>query len=290
MEDSEDANYAADLLLDDNVFHNACGSGIPAEGNPEPQSQASSSEDPFTKLQNLMTASFASMRSDSLVLSGQLGMLQPNVATLSTTVATMKSDFSSINNRLNGVSSQAEDNQNGIEGLNKKISNMQASQAALLEEKVSESVAKEIARAAPAPSVKILQQMDKMSKELDRLKAVSAVKQMAGARDNGGSRASVRSEAEDDEKLYWAARKKLRLSPVVGKDTPSLMMAAYAFLGEKMSIPTTELQEGAIIDVKKVSGRRRAVSQNEVVITCDSVQTRDCFASYAANLAQWRGV
>ena len=289
LENSGTIGSVSDLLLDDNVFHDACGSGTPTEENPGGSSQKNPSEtdDPFTKLHNLMATGFTSMKSDNLVLSGQLGMLQTNVNTLNTTVATMKSDFGVINDRLNSVSSQTESNKKGIEGINKKISNLQANQSALLEEKVTKAVAKEMAKVATG---ELAQQVDKMSKEIDRMKAVNALHQLAGTRNTGGARSSVRSEAEDEEKQYWAARKKLRCSPVIaGPGANDLVEAAYAFFKEKLSIPAGELHESAVLDVKKIPGRRKSFAQNEVVITCDSVQTRDCIASYAANLAKWRG-
>ena len=81
-------------------------------------------EDPFAKLHEVMAMNFVSMKSDNHVLSGQLGMLQTNVTTSNTTVATMKTDFRAINDRLNSVTSQTESNKRGIYDINKKLTAM----------------------------------------------------------------------------------------------------------------------------------------------------------------------
>ena len=60
-------------------------------------------------------------------------------------------------------------------------------------------------------------------------------------------------------------------------------------MGEVLEIPQGELHEDAVVNVRKVPARKRNKIMNEVVITFDSIQMRDCVASYASNLANYKG-
>lgn len=296
-DNSGNLNNSSELLLDSNVFldENALGDG--EQGVPPSAATAAAPNvavDPFAKLHALMESNFASIKSDTQTMSGQLGMLQSNVNNLNTTVSNMKTDFDSLNGRLTSVTAQAVANKCGISNINKQLKEMQARQDGKIEERVSEAVASEIQRTGASARIpeEVNQKLDRMTKELDKVRALQAVQQMSSNHSRTGSQSGARrpSAAEDESRQYWEARKKIRCSPVdPGKDNQDLYKNACAFLDEALAIPEGELAECAVVHVKKVPGHKRNNNQREVVITFDTVQTRDCVASYAPNLAHWRG-
>ena len=95
---------------------------------------------------------------------------------------------------------------------------------------------------------------------------------------------------EEEARQYWAARKRIRCSPIAqGKDRNDLLRNTDAFFEHRLAIPPGELHGDAVMDVQRIPGRKKNRNQNEVVITFDSIQTRDCVASYASNLANYNG-
>ena len=228
-------------------------------------------------------------------MSGQLGMLQSNVSNLNTAVTTMKSDFDGLNSRLTNVTAQAVANKCGISNINKQLKDMQTKQQSSIEEKVAESIARELEKVSaagmPAPDGSdMARRLDKIDKELDKMKTLQTGQQMASSQRPRSQTSRFSSVAEDESQQYWAARKKIRLSPVeMGNGADEATRNAYDFLENVLDMPKDEIPDGAILGVRKVPGRRKNYAQNEVIVTFDSVQTRDCVASYAPNLADWRG-
>ena len=109
-------------------------------------------------------------------------------------------------------------------------------------------------------------------------------------------RANIRNErsqtsvADDETRQYWAARKKIRCAPVPqGQDRNEFLSNADAFFADKLCIPYGELHQNTVIDVQREPGRKRNTTLHEAIITFDSVQTRDCVAPYASNLANNSG-
>ena len=292
FENSGTLDLSADLLLgDSNVLAdtNISQAALPDEPA-EATAKAGPSQaavdvptDPFAKLHMVMEMNFASIRSDNQTMSGQLGMLQSNVASLRT-------DFDGLNSRLTNVTAQAVANKCGISNINKQIKDMQNKQQERIDARVAETVALEMEKAGAAAGVpgEVSQRLDKLDKELDRMRALQTVQQMSSRPGNINPRRV--SAVEDESAQYWAARKKLRCSPIdAGKSNDEMLKNTYAFLQNVLDMPADELPDDCITGVKKVPGRKRDDTKKEVVITFVSVQMRDCVASYAPNLADWRG-
>ena len=288
------SDISTDLLLgDSNVLANTQPSqaGSSASSRAE-DADATTAEDPFTKLHKLMVLNFASIKSDAQTLSGQLGMMQNNLTNLDTTVKTMKSDFDGLNGRLSNVTAQAVANKCGISNINKQLKDMQNKQKEEMETCVADSVAREIGKhraiVAEIPD-EVSIKLDKMHKELDKMKALQTVQQMAASQ-RPGNHGRRPSSAEEESRQFWNARRKIRCSPIdAGNNGQDLLRNTYQFLEKVLGVPGGELPGDAITDVRRVPGRKRSLTQNEVIITFDTVQTRDCVASYAPNLADWRG-
>ena len=249
--------------------------------------QPNEADDPFTKLHKFMELNFASIKSDTHVMSGQLGMLQSNVSNLDTTVKTMKSDFDGLNIRLTNVTVQAVANKCGISNINKQRKEMQSKQRADIDARLAAAVAKEVERVSVPDDMSC--RLDKLDKELDRMKVLQMVQQMSTGQRRMTQRTGS-SVAEDESQQYWATRKKIRCSPVeMGKDETETINNAYRFLECVLAMPKEEIPEGTIVGDKKVPWRKPNATQKEVVVSFDRVHARDCVASYAPNLADWRG-
>ena len=295
LENSGTLDISSDLLLgESSVFPESQAPKTTSNtGNEETTSNTGNEAiDPFSKLQSFMEMNFASIKSDTATMSGQLGMLQNNVSNLNSSVQTLKSDFDGLNGRLTNVTAQAVANKCGIANVNKQLKEMQAKQADTISERVAEAVAAEMGKVRADVPVDVATKFDKINKEIDRMKALQTVQQMKpGPRGQGLPDAARRpSSAEEESRQYWAIRRKIRCSPVdPGRDGAELLRNVHAFFKNVLAIPEGEVPDDAIMDVKKVPGRRRSQNLQEVVITFDSIQTRDCVASYAPNLADWRG-
>ena len=291
-----------DMQDDDDVFTEvdtpvAVGGGASAApagavpAGPVPAGTQALPLDPLAQLQALMLANFATMKNDNQAMSGQLGVLQSNVASVNNTVDTLKSEMEGISNKLTDVTAQVVTNKCSINELKKKMNNIQQEQKETIEKTVAASVTREIQKVKiPEIPNHINQQLDKMSKELDKLRAVQTVQSMANNQREAlqTSRPSFGS-GESDERQYWEARRKLRCSPIGGPGCSDLLADTHHFLSQILAIPEGELHDSAVSEVRRVPGRKRGFNMNEAIITFDSVQTRDCVASYASNLSEYRG-
>ena len=260
--------------------------------------QPETTEDPFDRLTRMMTANFAAMKNDNVALSGQLGLLQNNVLDMSETVDNLKSEVGGMNKRLTNVTAQAVTNKCGITSLNKKLSEMQETNAREIGRQVSVAIATEMKKmdlSARLPT-DITERMDKMGKELDRFRAVHTTHEMAAPANRSRplrfrSSGPALGTADDEARQYWAARKKIRCAPIPqGNDRNEFLSNADDFFTTKLAIPSGELHQTAVIDVQRVPGRKKNNNPHEAIITFDTVQTRDCVASYASNLANHEGV
>ena len=290
-------------LLDDNVFADTPtqASNIPstpadslAGGNGLGVEEAKKKEeDPLTKLHILMAENFASIKTDTRTMSGQLGMLQSDVSTLNSTIETVKTDLAHLNNRLTNVTAQAVTNKCGIATINKKLTEMQNRQEQEIKRTVAASVSEEIEKIKTNSNAilpdSVSQQLHKMNQEIDKLRAVQAVQKISNPTTRRSCRGASASTEDDESRQYWAARKMLRCSPInPGNSSQELFNNALAYLSDVLDIPAGELHPDALVEVRRVPGKKRDPTMNEAVLTFDSVQTRDCVASYAANLAAWR--
>ena len=233
---------------------------------------------------------FSELKADSQNIKSQLVLVQSDVNNLNTTISTLRADVTGINTRLTNVTAQAVSNKCSIANINKKLSEIQTKPDPKIEEKIALAVSKEMEKTKESsiPS-DFAEQMDKMNKEIDKLRAVQAVQRLAKSAPVGQMSAPNEPRQETEGHLYWVARKKLRCFPVKQGQTASETLAnTRIFLHEVLAIPETELHEEAIHDVRRVANRKRSAAQDEVIITFDSVQTRDVVASYASNLATWR--
>lgn len=292
----------SDLLLDNSAANPAVQSSQASvvSSQPAPSENNSSqrgTDDPFEKLHNLMSLNFASIKSDNSVMSGQLGLLQSNVVGLSTTVENLKSDVCGMNTRLTNVAAQAVNNKCNIASINKKLTQMQEDKNSDITDQVAAAVAIELKKTDQTRpvSAELEEKLLKMDKEMDKIRAVQAVQQISSSAGNNRHRlqqnhVQARDGPEDEARKYWAARRKLRCYPISqGSNRNDLLKNADEFFSQVLEIPAGELHEGAIVDIQKVPGKRRQKTQNETLITFDSVQTRDCVVSYASNLAGYSG-
>lgn len=247
-------------------------------------------EDPFKKLHNMMALNFST-------LSGQLGLLQSNVVGISETVENLKSEVGGMNNRLTNVTAQAVSNKCGIASINKKLSEMRETNAEEIGRQVSAAVAKELGKADFAATIsnEVAEKMDKMDKELDRMRAVNAVQNLSSANNQSrrtqmGARGTTKDNTTDESRQYWAARKRIRCAPIPpGENNNDLLRNTDAFFQQHLAIPSGEINPDSIIQVRRVPGKKKGRNLQEAVITFDSIQTRDCVASYASNLAGYNG-
>ena len=279
LENSGTLDMSSDLLLGDSAadiqgsVQEEAAQNTAGSGKATTSQAGDSTEDPFAKLHKLMEMNFASMRSDNHTMFGQLGMLQNNVSNLNSTVNTMKTDFDGLNARLTNVTAQAVANKCGISNINKQLKDMQSKQTATITEKVAETVAKEIEKAgigaAAAIPEDVARRMDKMDKELDKMKALHAVQQISAAGQRSGSQSIRRSSAaEDESSQYWAARRKIRCSPVdLGSSNDEALANAYGFLEDVLAMPRDDIPDGSIVNVKRVPGRKKELTQKEVIVT-----------------------
>ena len=94
----------------------------------------------------MMALNFASMKSDNLTLSGQLGLLQNNVVGMNETVETLKKEVGGLNTRISNVTAQAVANKSGIANINKKMNEMKESNAKEIGVQVAAAVAKQLGK------------------------------------------------------------------------------------------------------------------------------------------------
>ena len=283
-------------LLDDDVFqdnsqttgNSTNKSGSVAGGEKEKPDE----DDPITKLHKLMATNFASIKTDSITVSGQLGLLQSNISTLNSNVDTVKAELDQMNNRLTNVAAQAVTNKCSIAGINKRLTEMQNAHEINTKEQIAAAVAKEFSKVRPQSTSaipdQITSQLDKINKEMDKLRAVNTVQHFTNKPKK--QTLSTSGAANEETQQYWAARKKLRISPVMpGSNKQDLMSNVLTYLTDILAVPREDIQDESVVEVRRVPGRRKNANINEVVVSFDTVQTRDSIASYAANLALWRG-
>ena len=273
-------------LLEDTATPTSKGGDVPDSA----AVQNSKNEDPFAKLQQMMALNFASMKSDNLALSGQLGLLQNNVVGMSETVDILKKEVGGLNTRISNVTAQAIANKSGITSINKKINEMKDTNAKEIGVQVAAAVAKQFEGVdlTSAIPLNVAERMNEMGKQIDKLKAVDRV-QRNGNRTRRPASASVSSAEEEESRQFWAARKCLRVSPITPGEGMDLVQGVHSFFENVLDIPSDELHEGAVVEVRKIPARKRNKNLGEVIIFFDSIQTRDCVASYASNIANYKG-
>ena len=294
---------AADLLLENSGANLLLSQDAPAatesSNTQANQSRGAASgskqEDPFEKLHNLMALNFASIKSDNSVMSGQLGLLQNNVVGLSTTVENLKTDVCGMNTRLSSVAAQAVTNKCGITNINKKLNELKDQTRSDIRAQVASALATELKNVDLLSSVpnEISDKLSKLDKEMDKIRAVQTVQQMSANSQRNAPRQSAPTllrGPEDESRQYWAARRRIRCSPIApGNSRNDMLKNTDDFLHDKLGIPEGELQSDSIVNVQRLPGKKKQKIQNEVLITFDSVQTRDCVASYASNLSRFDG-
>ena len=212
LENSGRQYVSADLLLGDSniLIDTQSQAGTSASSRAGGDGDAAATEDPFAKLHKLMEMNFASIKSDTQTLSGQMGMMQNNLTNLDTTVKTMKSEFDGLNSRLTNVTSQAVANKCGISNINKQLKDLQNKRTEELETCVANSVAREMSRrvATDVPD-DVSIKLDKMNKELDKMKALQAVQQIATSSQRPVGPPRRPSSAEEEGRQFWNARRKI---------------------------------------------------------------------------------
>ena len=209
------------------------------------------------------------------------------------TVETLKKEVGGLNTRISNVTAQAVANKTGITNINKRMDEMKEANTKEIGIQVAAAVAKQLEKVdfASAIPLNIAERMDKMDKQLGKLGTVDHVqKTLNGNRPRRPQSTSLASLTDDESKQYWAARKCIRCSPIgPGENKEDLMRKVELFFENALEIPPGELHENAVTDVRKVPARKRNKTMNEVIITFDSIQTRDCVASYASNIANYKG-
>ena len=90
-----------------------------------------------------------------------------------------------------------------------------------------------------------------------------------------------------DSKQYWRSRRCARLSPVSGDGSSELWAGVEDFFFKMMKIPTSELRESDVVDVRRVLTARGRQSREEVCVMFVDMETRDRIASYARNLSSY---
>ena len=216
---------------------------------------------------------------------------------ISETVENLKAEVGGMNNRLTNVTAQAVSNKCGIANINKRLAEIQNVNAKEISTQVSAAISKELEKAT-IPSGRndeLAEKLERMSKEMDKIRAIGAAQALnpnAGQsrRTQMSSARKMSTGVEEEERQYWAARRRIRCTPIPpGNNMNEFLRNTDNFLEQKLEIPQGELNPNSIVDVQRVPGRKKNQNQHEAVITFDSVQTRDCVASYASNLAGYTG-
>ena len=90
---------------------------------------------------------------------------------------------------------------------------------------------------------------------------------------------------EHDLRAYWFSRKCLYLFPVKGEIRKELWAGLEEYLGNMLKIPSGEVLEEEIVDVRRRRVIRGREPRGEVMVVFANVDVRDRVASYARNLA-----
>ena len=137
-------------------------------------------------------------------------------------------------------------------------------------------------------------QLDSVTKELDKVKAVQAVQSQNKQKLNGqntktGSGASGGPVCSDFDAKFLDCRRSVRLWPIDHSSEQSLWTGVRDFFFDKLSIPHTNLPQESVESIVRVlPGRKKRKIEEEVIVKFISVQVRDMVVSYAPNLRAWR--
>ena len=86
---------------------------------------------------------------------------------------------------------------------------------------------------------------------------------------------------------YWRARRCARIAPVQGDTVQEMWANAQIFFAQMMKIPTAELREQDILEIRRVLAPRDKKTRNEVCVVFADAETRDRVAPYARNLGSF---
>ena len=77
------------------------------------------------------------------------------------------------------------------------------------------------------------------------------------------------------------------MAPVEGESAPEIWSNAQSFFAQMMKIPTAELREEDVVDIRRVLAPRERKTKHEVCVVFADSETRDRVASYARNLGAY---
>lgn len=239
--------------------------------------------DPMDKLYAYMGENFAVFNS--------------NFVNLTSKADTSIKKVDNLTSSLASVSAKCDTNAEELDKLKKTIAHDRVEASREIDRKINQAMARKMSDSEPAKQLienkireAVSQQMDKVTKEVDRLIAIQTVRNVSNSTSTAMSRQRNGSSAEEDERAFWLARKRMRCFPVTGRTTAELEENAFQFFREKLDIPEEELTPGTITEIRRVAAgrRKKGAIKDEVLVTFSSIQLRDTFASYAPNLKEWR--
>lgn len=183
---------------------------------------------------------------------------------------------------LRNLSKDVHKNRDDIEKLSSQVRDLQkkggSQDAATVEKMVQKALEKHNVLGAGG----VPEEVKKIAEELRSIKR--------GSTGDGGS---------DEEKQYWFARRSLRCWPVRGDSEAALLRAVGEFIGSKLRVPASMVEERDIEEVRRLTPRARRphmrggnengqAIKDEVLIVLKDVNTRDTLLRHASNLSAWR--
>ena len=84
---------------------------------------------------------------------------------------------------------------------------------------------------------------------------------------------------------YNFVRRCLRFWPISGSSMDTMWKNVRTFIHEKMKVPSSEMDESQICEIRRVRTSRNSGTVEEVLVVFRDIEARDLVASYAKNLA-----
>ena len=257
----------------------------PATTPAQPEAALPKSPDGFDKLMDFFNKKLDEKFDD---MKNQMDRRFNNV---NDAVEKLNSEAIKTNNALSAATAQAVANKTEISNIKKKLCSMERDGSENLDRRVSEAITRHMneVKEQASPS-NVTRELDRVAKELDKIKAVQAVQAInKNSITVSQPRERLLASTEDEERSYWTARRKLRCFPIAGNNTDDLWRNTQNFFENVLAIQPGDLQDGSIVDIKRITtGRRKNAVKDEVIVTFDSIHSRDIAASYAPNLADHR--
>ena len=91
-----------------------------------------------------------------------------------------------------------------------------------------------------------------------------------------------------DTRQYWRSRRSSRFFPVAGVTEEDLRRELQSFFDTKLNMPTGDVPNEDIEQVRRVRLRRERQNVGEVIVLFSNLEVRDRIFSYARNLAAYR--